>query len=427
MCSRDFIIRSCPTLHQASRLRVALLAATVTIPLLGCQEDSISPTDPDLNPALAMAAAPSFREVSAGSGHSCGVTTTNQAYCWGWNVFGQVGNGSTRFEQTRPALVRGGLRFRQVSAGSYRTCGVTTEFLVYCWGDGYGLTPSALPGGRRFRQVSVGEEHACAVTSDDRAFCWGLNGHGQLGDGTNNPQDDPRTMPVAVVGGLLFKHVSAGHHHTCGVTTTNRPYCWGSDRFGQIGDGPGTGGCFFSNTNLPCRKRPTLVAGGYRFRQIEAGGGGGPGENGIGGTDGGRTCAVTPNDRAFCWGDGSHGQNGNGMRSITNAPQAVAGGLHFRGVSAGLHHTCGVTTENRAYCWGWNSAKQLGDGTQMERLRPRAVVGGHLFRQVSAGGAHTCGTTPSSAAYCWGGNSTGSLGDGTTMSSSRPRAVVGPS
>ena len=422
MCSRDFPLRSCTA---ASGMRAALLAVTVTISLLGCQEDSNSPTAPDLNPALATTAAPSFREVSAGLSHSCGVTTTNQAYCWGWNVFGQAGNGTSRFEETRPVLVKGGLRFRQVSAGSYYTCGVTTDFLAYCWGAGYGLTPSAVPGGRSFRQVSVGEEHSCAVTADDRAFCWGLNVHGQLGDGTNQPQDDPRATPVAVVGGLLFKHVSAGYHHTCGVTTTNRPYCWGSDRFGQVGNGPGSGGCFYSGHDLPCRKRPTLVAGGHRFRQIEAGGGGGPGEDGIGGSDGGRTCAVTPDDRAYCWGDGSHGQNGTGTPSVSDSPRLVLGGLQFRSVSAGREHTCGVTTENRGYCWGSNFIGQLGDGTMMQRNRPRAVAGDHRFRQISTGGGHTCGTTPANVAYCWGAG--GSLGDGTTTNRTRPRAVVAPS
>jgi alpha-tubulin suppressor-like RCC1 family protein len=420
-------MRSCIPTLRVFEIRAVLPFAVLVAALAACQEDRESPTAPATQePAFATAAALSFREVSTTESHTCGVTTTSRVYCWGWNVFGQDGNGSTSFEQTTPVLVKGGLRFRQVSAGSYHTCGVTTDFLAYCWGHGYRSTPKAVPGGHLFRQVSAGEEHTCALTLDDRAFCWGLNVFGQLGDGTNQPQDEPRTMPVAVAGGLLFKHVSVSMYHTCGITTTNRAYCWGGDRWGQIGDGPTTGSCSYAGNSFACRKRPTLVAGGYRFRQIDAGGGRGPGEGG-GGEDGGRTCAVTTDDRAFCWGDGSHGQNGNGIQSITNSPQLVLGGLNFRSVSAGKYHTCGVTRDERAYCWGWNRVGELGDGTTMKRLMPRAVAGDHMFRQVSAAGGHTCGTSTSNVAYCWGSNSTGSLGDGTTTDRLRPRPVVGPS
>jgi alpha-tubulin suppressor-like RCC1 family protein len=406
--------------------RAPLLAAALIVALASCREDQQSPTAPESDPALATTtSALSFRQVSAGDIHSCGVTTNNRAYCWGWNVFGQVGNGSTNFDQQTPALVKGGLQFRQVSPGAYHTCGITIDYLAYCWGNGH-LTPVAVPGAHLFRQVSAGPEHTCAVTTDDRAFCWGLNVFGQFGDGTNQPQDNATSMPVAVAGTLQFRHVSVGTYHSCGVTTANRAYCWGGDQWGQIGDGSSTGNCLYSGHYLPCRKMPTLVAGGYRFRQIDAGGGGGPGEGGEGGDDGGRTCAVATDDRAFCWGDGRHGQNGNGTQSIISSPQLVSGGLHFRNVSAGIYHTCGTTMDDLGYCWGWNEFGQLGDGTVTKRLRPRAVVGGHLFRQVSAGGAHTCGTTLSSVAYCWGSNSAGELGDGTNNTRLKPRAVVGP-
>jgi hypothetical protein len=75
-----------------------------------------------------------------------------------------------------------------------------------------------------FHQVSAGTIHTCGVTTDYRAYCWGLSGYGQLGDGTTT---SPRLTPVAVLGGLRFRHVSAQGATTCGVTTDNRAYCWG--------------------------------------------------------------------------------------------------------------------------------------------------------------------------------------------------------
>jgi alpha-tubulin suppressor-like RCC1 family protein len=366
---------------------------------------------------------PAFAQVSPGYLHTCGVATDHRAYCWGWNVFGQVGNGTTHYDQRTPVLVVGGLRFRQISAGFYHTCGVTTTNRAYCWGNGT-LKPMAVAGGHSFRQVSAGESHTCGVTTDDRAYCWGVNVRGQLGNGTYDPSGNSHPTPVAVTGGLLFREVSTGPYHSCGVTTTNRAYCWGGDGFGEIGDGSAHGNCMFSGSAAPCRKSPTLVTGGYRFRQVDAGGDVGPGEEGVG-PDGGRTCGVTTDNRAFCWGDGSHGQLGNGTRSIAFSPKRVSGGLPFRSVSAGANPSCGVTTSSMAYCWG-DGTWGLGDGTTTDRLTPAAVGGGHSFSQVSAGGFHICGTTPGNVAYCWAYNGEGELGDGTTMRRLRPRAVVGP-
>ena len=410
-------------MSQWTRLTLCLGGALLVG--ISCRDyNNVGPTAPgasETGPALATTAtAPlAFAQVSAGNSHTCGVTTDNRAYCWGWNVFGQVGNGTTSFERRTPALVLGGLRFRQISAGWYSTCGVTTGYRAYCWGNGI-LRPMAVPGGHYFRQVSTDEDHTCGVTTNDQAYCWGTNNFGELGDGTT----EFRTTPVAVLGGLRFRAVSTGPYHSCGVTTTDRAYCWGGDGGGELGDGSGEGVC--GSFPGPCRMRPTLVAGGYRFRQVDAGGGLGPGEDGMGGTDGGRTCGVTTDNRAFCWGDGSHGQNGNGTRSFSFSPRRVSGTLQFRSVSAGLEITCGVTTANRAYCWGENLWGAIGDGTFTDRLTPTAVVGGLFFRDVSAGGYHSCGTTPGNVGYCWGYNGQGGLGDGTITKRSRPRAVVGP-
>jgi alpha-tubulin suppressor-like RCC1 family protein len=95
-------------------------------------------------------------------------------------------------------------------------------------------------------------------------------------------------------------------------------------------------------------------------------------------------------------------------------------------VTTGGFHTCGETTGDRAYCWGNNSNGQLGDGTNNNSRTPVAVVGALTFAQLSAGTFHNCGKTPASVAYCWGRNFAGEFGSGTVGKSSTPVAVAGP-
>jgi alpha-tubulin suppressor-like RCC1 family protein len=155
-------------------------------------------------------------------------------------------------------------------------------------------------------------------------------------------------------------------------------------------------------------------AAALSFRQVSAG------------TGGLYTCAVTTDDRAYCWGQNHFGQLGNGTSDFRAHPRPVpvAGGHRFVRVDAGALHTCGVTTDNRAFCWGRNDGA-LGDGTITDRLQPVDVAGGRRFRQMNAGHFHTCGLTTFDVAFCWGFNGDAELGDGTLTRRLLPVRVVG--
>jgi alpha-tubulin suppressor-like RCC1 family protein len=396
---------------------VSALAVGIVVAALGCGEDEQSPAALEPHPELATTAttALAFYQVSAAYLRTCGVTTDNRAYCWGNNTQGVLGDGTTT-PRLAPVEVVGGLRFRQISAGGAATCGVTTDYRAYCWGQndlgelGDGtttrrLTPVPVAGGHQFRQVETNFEHTCGVSyPDNRAYCWGRNTDGQLGNGTRTGPEacdygSCSTKPFSVTSTLAFRQVTTGYFHSCGVTADNRVFCWGLNKYGQIGD----------SSTASWRLKPSRVAPTRQFRQVDAG------------TD--FTCAVTTDYRAFCWGNGRSGQVGNGKAYLSFWPKAVAGGLSFRRVTAGGAHTCGETTLSRAYCWGENNNGRLGDGTTTNRLTPAAVAGGLYFAQLSAGAYHTCGKTPASVAYCWGSNFSGELGNGTT---STPRLTPGP-
>jgi alpha-tubulin suppressor-like RCC1 family protein len=350
--------------------------------------------------------------MGVGGNQTCGLSHANNGwYCWGYNLEGGLGDGTTTNRLT-PVAVTGGLAFATVSSGGINfTCGLTATNAAYCWGNNaYGqlgdgtMTDSHTPvavttGGLTFVTVTAGLNHTCGLTADSLAYCWGRNGRGQLGDGTTTQ----RLTPVAVVGGLRFASLRAFGGFTCGVTSVGAAYCWGANDTGQLGDGTQTD-----------RYMPVAVKGSLAFAALNSA------------ADGQHTCAVTAfGGAAYCWGKNSSGELGDGTTTQRLTPVAVAGSLRFVEVSSGSFFTCGLTDVGAAYCWGYNSLGFLGDGTTTQRLTPVPVTGGLTFTALSTGSDHTCGLA-GGIMYCWGDNPNGALGDGTTTYRSSPTPVSAP-
>ena len=137
------------------------------------------------------------------------------------------------------------------------------------------------------------------------------------------------------------------------------------------------------------------------------------------------TCWLDANGKAFCWGDNSQGQLGDGSTQSSMDPVAVSGNIRFSSISAGWDHTCGVAADNRAYCWGRGRYGRLGNGSSENRMTPTPVSGGLSIESVDAGLAHTCALTTDGEGFCWGRGEDGILGNDSTKSSPVPVAVAG--
>ena len=355
-----------------------------------------------------------FASVSAGGFHTCGVTTDGDAYCWGWNGWGQLGNGTANIGPgARPDPVAGGVAFVSLSAGAFHTCAITTDGTAYCWGrnedgqlgngaaDGFEhTTPEAVLGGLTFSSVSAGSFHNCGLTTDGTAFCWGRNAGGQLGNDDADLRS--RATPDPVGGGLIFESVGGGLNHSCGLTTDGTAYCWGGNLDGELGIGSADG---------THHTTPEKISGGLVLASVS--------------TDFIHNCGITAPGVTYCWGGNFGGQLGNGTTANASAPVAISANLTFALVSAGRSHTCALTTEGTGYCWGGNGDGKLGNGGLADVSVPVAVSGGLSFSSVSAGGFHTCGLTTDAATYCWGANSDGQVGDGSTNDRTTPVLVFG--
>jgi hypothetical protein len=427
----------------------------------------------------------SFTMLAVGSQHTCGLTSTGAAYCWGWNSVGQLGVGSATGPElcrdesvatamppfacsTVPVAVSGALRFTALAAGGANTCGLTSAGAAYCWGDNFfgqlgigsrtgpencrnynggdeqcSTRPLAVQGGLSFTALSVLGDHICGLTRSGAVYCWGSNDLGQLGDALAISSDQPARrggdyspIPVAVSGGLTFASLasSAGSAgHTCGITISGAGYCWGYNLDGELGTGSATGPELCnpgSPSDLPCSTMPVAVSGNLSLSAIGVG------------LD--HTCALTRGGAAYCWGSSFTGELGAGSNTSTElcpfahpcrmAPVAVAGGMSFSALAVGAFHACGLTNSG-AYCWGANRFGQLGTGSSTGpqlcsgspcSQAPVGVSGSLSFRTLAPGGNHTCGVTTSGAAYCWGSNMFGQIGDGTTTQRLVPTLVKSP-
>lgn len=348
---------------------------------------------------------PVFLSITTGAWHSCALTTVGgTAFCWGLGVWGQLGDGST-LSFTAPVRVSSPEVLTDIDAGYAHTCGIGLSRDLYCWGyntraqlglgDSLPATcespvcpvPELVVGGLKFLQVSGGIDHTCAIIITDDAYCWGRDSHGALGDGSTSLESkkepgavkgpllvsqisafslrhtcavglDDQTYcwgepfgpePVPVGEELTFAAVSAGGSFTCGLEVTGGVYCWGSNLFGQLGDGTTTD-----------RSTPGLVSGGHEFASVSAGVA--------------HACGITTDGRALCWGFGTDGQLGDGSFEDRSVPVEVVGGLVFAALDAGGEHTCGLTPEGVAYCWGSNEHGQLGDGSMSGSATPVRVA-----------------------------------------------------
>ncbi|MFO7892403.1 MAG: Ig-like domain-containing protein [Longimicrobiales bacterium] len=348
--------------------------------------------------------------ITAGQSHTCALAPSGQAYCWGRNDRGQVGDGSFA-DAITPVSVTGGHRFRQLAAGYEFTCGVTFQNRVYCWGandlaqlgDGtYTDSNSPVHVMSRATAVSGGYGHACALTDIGSTYCWGSNRYGKLGQGVATGDTVP--TPVEVTGGQRFVQLAAGGFHTCGLRADGQAFCWGSNVSGQIGDA----------TNY-VRPVPTPVAGDLVFNGITAGYS--------------HTCATTSYDnlaRVWCWGENGSYQLGDGTYDDRNYPVPVGQGIDFVMVDGGRYSTCAITDSDDVYCWGYNADGQLGVDDTSGRMSPTTVVGGSGLTWITAGGYHTCAVGPDDAAYCWGSNEYGQLGVGELMEALTPAPIMVP-
>jgi alpha-tubulin suppressor-like RCC1 family protein len=313
----------------------------------------------------------------------------------------------------------------------------------------FGLRGSASGNLSGPQSVSAGWSHTCAVMASGWIECWGLNAHGDVGDGTRTARATPTpvlgftsglqatsagetgcaitqslhlscwgdaagndfslhdtAMPVTGITGQVDR-VSTGSEATCALLPTAALKCWGFNSGGAVGDGTMTPRA----TPVPVKTlNGTTVAVGDVSVSPDS------------------SCALSIQHGAYCWGEGDHGQLGDGANSNEDAPVSVENIGLVSQISAGTVNGCALAgNAPTAYCWGDNHYGAIGDGTTNDSNKPVKVVGLPLPAvQIETGDGTSCAVVTTGVVYCWGHNHYGEVGDGTTVDRHKPVPVSLP-
>jgi alpha-tubulin suppressor-like RCC1 family protein len=473
--------------------------------------------------------------VSAGGYHSCAVDKNSMLWCWGRNDMGQLGYKGTGDSSLSPTAVTLVTNVTGVACGWEHTCALLRNGSVFCFGNnvysqlgigrtgasnGFDYGPVASTIMKNVTIIKSGHHHTCAIDISESVFCWGLNSAGQLGISST----ESKNIPAKVQGVSNASHVSCGPHHNCAITKPRGAlFCWGENFDGRIGDGSRSNSiapvpvsglshgvtsvalgrfhtCALVGNQLWCwgynvhsdfsvlrsvasagisrTQRAPAVAPSFSavsanvslpyssisvyhscailFGRLKCWGYSANGELGfltstpslaaqdVIGLQGDvhvvacgshYNCAIVGSSKTvFCWGQNHVGQLGNQKITNTQAQPVPVNGSdpryrldNARLICAGNAHSCAVIGLSGLYCWGRGHVGQIGDGSKEQRLFPTrvAIPGGFSVAAIACGHDHACAILPGRGLYCWGNNANGRLGDGTTTQRLTPQEVQG--
>ena len=380
-------------------------------------------------------------KVSNGSYHSFGLTSDGRIYAWGRNTSGELGIGTTLARSNVPIAVKttgtpmDGKVVKQVEGGGRyegsHSIALASDGTVYTWGfNQYGqlgnntTTNSRSPiavqvagtplAGKTIVQIAAGADHSLALDSDGALYAWGSNAYGQLGNGTTTNSSVPVAVKIAgtPLAGKTIVQIAAGANHNMVLTSDGAVYTWGWNYHGQLGNNTKTN----SNTIVAVQTIGTPIAG-KKIVKIAAGQG--------------HSLALTDDGMVYTWGRNDTGQLGNNATTNVMLPVTVTvtgtpmSNKTIVEIASGARHSLAIDSSGKVYAWGHNGSGQLGNNLTVNALTPVAVQAPADKNIIQVSGSGWLGASSSALAsdgtvYSWGRGFDGQLGDGTNNDSSVP-------
>ena len=290
---------------------------------------------------------------AAGGDHTLAIGSNGALYAWGLGTDGQLGNGTTTSSST-PVQVSlpPGVVPVAVAAGDDHSLALGSNGTLYAWGyNGYGQlgngtkttedTPVTVtfPSGVTAIAIAAGEDLSLALGSDGNVYAWGDGNLGALGQGNQRNSSTPLEVPLP--SGVTASAIAAGGRFGMAIGSDGKLYSWGDGDNAELGDGTNT----FSTT-------PVVVEmpSGVSASVISAGGD--------------HAMAIGSNDLLYSWGMGTDGQLGNGGTTKESIPFRVSmpTGVTAVAITGGLDSSLAIGSDGNLYAWGEGGAGELGNG-----------------------------------------------------------------
>ncbi len=403
-------------------------------------------------PASGTCPADSANYIATGYQHTCALSVSNKIYCWGYNPYGQLGNGTYDNESSVPVEVDAsqansslyGKTITAIAAGEDATCALDSEGQVHCWGiyigDGGTTTPVPYPkhinGGTLANKTVVAiavlkqARGIYALDSEGKLHSWGQNTWGWLGDGSGSSRYIPglvETVPPSSLNSKTVTAISAGNYFACALDSEGYVHCWGYGAGGRLG---------IASSNSSGYPHPTAVntdsSSSLNGKTVTT----------IAASLSSHACVIDSERHMHCWGEGSNGQLGNDGTTDKSRPVAVdtsvSSGLHNKSVvsiAVSNYSSCAKTTDGTIYCWGRGNEGQLGNigfsNNHIPSVPVSTVSGvsslyGKTVRVLAGGGVYHCAVDTLGQPHCWGSNNHGQIGNGNTTNQQYPYGVVLP-
>jgi len=338
--------------------------------------------------------------ITAGTYHTISLKNDGSLWAWGYNDYGQLGDGTQFTDRLTPVHIGSDIDWTQISApaGGCHTLALKSDGTLWAWGwNDYGqlgdgtvidrLTPVQIGVDTNWARISAGACHTTALKSDGSLWAWGNNDYGQLGDGTVID----RLTPVQIGVDTNWARISAGAYYTTALKSDGSLWAWGNNPYGQLGDG-----------TVIKRLLPVQIGIDTDWNQISAGGY--------------YTTALKGDGSLWAWGRNDHGELGDGTVIDRLSPVPIGSDTDWAQISAGVFHTIALKSDGTLWAWGYNDYGQLGDGTQFtDRLTPVQIGAATNWDQIAAGVYHSIALKSDDSLWAWGNNDHGQLGDGTVV------------
>lgn len=347
------------------------------------------------------AAAQTWLKIASGGYHTLALKSDGTVWAWGYNNYGQLGNGTTT-TSSLPIQVSGLSNITDIGAGLSYSLAVSSNGKVYAWGrNNFGQlgdgtynnssTPVQVSGlnGITVTAIGGGQGHCLVLTSTGTVYAWGYNISGQLGNGTYN--DSP--TPVQVSGLSSISKIEVGYNQGMALKNDGTIYVWGYNGYGQLGLG-----------NYNDRNVPAVLSLGTGITATAIAG------------RGFHSMAIGSDGKLYTWGRNDYGQLGNGNTTQTNIPSAITlpAGVTFTAIAGMYYHSIALGSDGKLYSWGRNDYGQLGNGTTSEAHTPvESNTGSRTIVSMTMGIYHNAILVAGqNEIYLAGDNSNKQLGNG---------------